>query len=424
MKKGMSLPLLKKYFGILLSIALLVFSYSEPMLSLRTIEQQVHIRKGEAYKLPKAAKGYFSASPDKALEVLGFTGQAGDSIKEIPTLNDHLYEVTINLLGIIPVKKVSVHVRNDIVLVPGGTSIGVTLHTRGALVVGLSSITAASGSQVSPASAAGVQAGDLIEKINGVEVKDAAHLAQLCNASSDSVELTILRNGEQFIVHIRPVLDPSDGKYRMGMWVRDSTAGVGTLSFYDSVKKWYAALGHAITDVDTRASLTVREGEIVQSNIIDIVHGTQGEPGELRGTFGATSLPLGTIETNSQYGIFGRMYKEYHNPLYPGGVPMAYPEEVSVGPALMLTTLNDEGIKQYNCRIIKANPQNSPAQKGMVVEITDSKLLKATGGIVQGMSGSPIIQNGKLIGVVTHVFINDPTKGYCMYTLWMKQQME
>ncbi len=426
MKKGISVPSLKKLFGVLLSIALVLFSYSEPMLSLRAIDSQVHIYEGEPYKLPKAANGFFSASrEEKALEASGFKGQIGDSLNEaVLSLQGHPYEVTINLLGIIPVKRVSVHVRNEIVLIPGGASIGVTLHTRGALVVGLSSITTANGSQASPASAAGVQAGDLIEKINGIEVKDAAHLAQLCNESSDSVELTLLRNDEQIIVQMRPALDPSDGKYRMGMWVRDSTAGVGTLSFYDPIKKWYAALGHAITDVDTRASLTVRDGEIVQSSIVDIVQGTQGEPGELRGTFGATSLPLGTIETNSQYGIFGRMYKEYHNQLYPKGVPMAYPEEASVGPALILTTLSDEGVKEYNCRIIKVNPQNSPAQKGMVVEITDAKLMKTTGGIVQGMSGSPIIQNGKLIGVVTHVFINDPTKGYCMYTLWMKQQME
>ena len=144
-------------------------------------------------------------------------------------------------------------------------------------MVGVSTIALSNGQAVSPAAAAGIQAGDLLEKANGVEIKDAAHLLALCNEGSDSVELTLVRNGERMNVTVYPALDPADGKYRMGMWVRDSTAGVGTLSFYDPASGWYAALGHAITDVDTRSNLTVRrEGEIVQSSIVDIVQGTQG----------------------------------------------------------------------------------------------------------------------------------------------------
>ncbi len=421
MKKGF-LSYLRSLFCIALCAALLIFNYTEPMSSIRRLSGDMHIQAGQSYTLPIAFNGLFTASTDD--ETLEVSSQTDQTLAEVTgDIGGHASNITIRLFGVIPVRQISVYVRNDVTLVPGGSSIGVTLHTRGALVVGVSTITLSNGQEMSPAAAAGIQAGDLVEKINGVEIENAVHLAQLCNESSDLVELTILRGNERFTVQMRPALDPADNQYRMGMWVRDSTAGVGTLSFYDPATKWYAALGHAITDVDTRASLTVRDGEIVQSNIVDIVQGAQGEPGELRGTFGAGSLPLGTIETNSQYGIYGRMYDKYYNALYPHGLPMAYPEEAHVGPAKLLTTLSDEGVKAYDCEIIKVNPQSSPAQKGMVIEITDPKLLETTGGIVQGMSGSPIIQDNKLIGVVTHVFINDPTKGYCMYVQWMQQQI-
>ena len=391
------------------------------MASLRKLSEDIHVQAGKSYALPLGTSDLFTASSDD--ETLAVSSYEDETLAEATGSGSNTSHLTIRLLGVIPVKQINIHVRDEVTLVPGGTSIGVTLHTRGALVVGITSITLSDGQEVSPAASAGIQAGDLIEKANGIEIKDAAHLAQICNESQDKVSLSLVRGGQQMNVDLRPALDPAEGKYRMGMWVRDSTAGVGTLSFYDPSSKWYAALGHAITDVDTRQSLTVREGEIVQSNIVDIVQGAQGEPGELRGEFNEASLPLGTIENNSQYGIYGRMYKDYYNPLFPEGLPMAYPEEVQLGPAQLLTTLNDEGIKPYSCKIIKLNPQESPAPKGMVIEITDPDLMEATGGIVQGMSGSPLIQNGKLIGVVTHVFINDPTKGYCMYVQWMQQQI-
>jgi len=422
LKKGL-LPFIRNAIGVAACAALLFFNYTEPMVSLRNLSDDVHIRAGATYTLPVSVGKLFTVSADD--DSLAVSGTEDETLAEVTGgSGGHTTHVTLKLLGVIPVKEISVYVRGEIILVPGGTSIGVTLHTRGALVVGISTIVLSDGQKISPAAAAGIQAGDLVEKANGVEIENAEHLLELCNESRDSVDLTIVRNGERMTVTVRPALDPADNVYRMGMWVRDSTAGVGTLSFYDPASNWYAALGHAITDVDTRSNLTVRDGEIVQSNIVDIVQGTQGEPGELRGTFNKESLPLGTIETNSQFGIYGKMYQEYRNPLFPNGVPMAYPEDVKLGDAEILTTLNKDGIKAYRCKIIKVNQQSGPAPKGMVVEITDPVLMAATGGIVQGMSGSPIIQNGKLIGVVTHVFINDPTKGYCMYAQWMEQQIQ
>lgn len=409
-----------KLLGVALCAVLIVFNYIGPFSQLRNIASDIHIKSGETYILPITQNEYLYADTlDDALEV----SSSKDETLAIASGELQESSITISLMGIIPVKQIDVHVRDTVTLVPGGSSIGVTLHTKGALVVGVSSILLSSGEEVSPASAAGIQAGDLIEKVNGVEIRDAAHLSELCNETKDSVTLTIKRDKETITTTLKPALDSSDNKMRMGMWVRDGTAGVGTLSFYDPEYNWYAALGHAITDVDTRSSLTVRDGEIFQSTIVDIIQGTQGEPGELRGTFGSASLPLGTIEVNSQYGIYGKMYQPYRNALYQNGITMAYPEEAVTGPASILTTLSDSGVKAYDCNIIKVNPQSSPSQKGMVIEITDEELLEATGGIVQGMSGSPIVQNSKLIGVVTHVFINDPTKGYCMYALWMRDQL-
>lgn len=410
-----------KAIGVLMCMALLGFYFSEPVSSIRRLPEDVHILVGEQYELPIDLPAVFQV--DSAQELLEASHQRAETLQEAtgqePEQTDAV--VCVRLFGI-AIKQVDVHVRESVTLIPGGSSIGVTLHTKGALVVGIGAVETDEG-EISPAASAGVQAGDVIERINGIEIKSSSHLAQICNDSEGQVQLTISRNGERIEAKLHPVQDPTDKAYRMGMWVRDSTAGVGTLSFFDPNSNWYAALGHAVMDVDTRSNLTVREGEIVQSTIVDIVQGAQGEPGELRGTFGASSLPLGTIEANGDYGIYGQMYQGYRNALFPDGLSMGYPEEAKLGPAQILTMLDDEGVKAYDCEIVKVNQQGQPSPKGMVVEITDETLLKKTGGIVQGMSGSPLIQEGKLVGVVTHVFINDPTKGYCMYAQWMQRQI-
>lgn len=412
-----------RFAGWFLSAGLLALNYTPAFSAIRELPDSVHIQAGERYELPVSLPAPFTVdSPEQALMVAAGQAETLEEATGIPQAEESEAAIAVRLFGV-PVKRVALAVRESVQLVPGGNSIGVTLYTRGALVVGVSMVDTAKGA-LSPAAAAGIQAGDIIEAADDARIESAAHLAELCNACDGSIRLTISRGEEVFETELSPVLDQADGRYRMGMWVRDSTAGVGTLSFYDPETNWYCALGHGVMDADTRSNLTVREGEIVQSSIVDIVHGEQGEPGELRGTFGATSLPLGTIEDNGDYGIYGEMYQQYRNPLYPEGLPMAYPEEVEEGEAALLTTLDDGGIRAYACSIIKSSQQSAPAPKGMVVEITDPDLLSATGGIVQGMSGSPIVQNGKLIGVVTHVFVNDPTRGYCMHAQWMHEQIK
>jgi len=337
---------------------------------------------------------------------------------------DGTAEVHFNVLGI-TIKTIKVTVGQDKRLIPGGQSIGVMLYTNGALVVGASDIVTNSGQSVNPAKDAGLRSGDVIEKVNGQGVENASQLSELINQdSSDTIELTVRRENEEQKIKITPVLDSTDQVYKLGVWVRDSTAGVGTMTFYDPQTKRYAGLGHAITDADTGKQLSIREGEIIESKIIEVVKGVQGTPGELRGYFNPMSELLGTIRKNTSFGIYGETKKEMSGALYPQGLPVGARDLVELGEASILCTLDDSGVREYRVKIIKLNRQESAQQKSFIVEVTDPALLAKTGGIVQGMSGSPVIQNGKLIGAVTHVFVNDPTRGYGLYIDWMLNEIQ
>lgn len=342
----------------------------------------------------------------------------------ISSENTGTADVSIDLLGFIPVKNIKVTVVDEKYLIPGGQSIGVMLYTKGALVVGTMDVVTEDGQRVNPAKKAGLNPGDVIEKLNGVEIKNTQHMTELINnLNEEDVKLSIRRHNEEKEITITPVKDSEDGLLKLGVWVRDSTAGVGTLTFYDPFTKSFAGLGHAISDVDTGELLIVKEGEIVSSEIIEIVKGEAGEPGELKGSFDVNNEVIGNITKNTDFGIYGISEKGIENNLYSEALPAAKRDEIQLGDATLLCSLNNEGVKEYKCKIIKLNSQNSPKQKSMEIEITDERLLSQTGGIVQGMSGSPILQNGKIIGAVTHVFVNDPTKGYGIYVDWMLNEL-
>lgn len=342
----------------------------------------------------------------------------------ITTDNTGTTDISLDLMGLIPIKNIKVTVAEEKSLIPGGQSIGVMLYTNGALVVGTMDITTEEGKIINPAREAQLYPGDVIEYLNGEEIVNAEHLSKLINETNSSVELGIRRDNDQKTIVVTPVKDVQDNMLKLGVWVRDSTAGVGTLTFYDPSSKRFGGLGHAISDVDTGKQLSVKDGEIVQSNIIEVVKGESGEPGELKGYFRPEDEVLGTISKNSQYGIYGETRKTLSNQVYTQPIETAPRDTVREGDASILCTLNDEGVKEYSCQIIKVNKQDSPAQKSFVVQIDDERLLNTTGGIVQGMSGSPVIQNGKLIGAVTHVFVNDPTKGYGLYIDWMLNEIK
>ena len=301
-------------------------------------------------------------------------------------------------------------------LIPGGQVVGVALKTEGVLVVARGNKSDGGGE---------LRVGDVILSVQGSRVDSAKALLAHVNASdSDIVEMDVLRRGKTVSVNALAVRDSADGPRKLGVWVRDSTAGVGTLSYIDPLSGAYGALGHAIVDGDTGDMVVVREGAILHADVVGIARGDSGRAGELRGSFLKENRQIGSLELNSVFGIYGVMDKLQGNALYPDGLPAAGRSEVRVGPAQILATVDGGGMQAYDVEITKCVRQDEPAQKGITLRVTDQRLLQKTGGIVQGMSGSPIIQNGKIVGAVTHVYLSDSTQGYGMYIEWMLEKSE
>ena len=372
--------------ALLLLAAWMIFSPTAQ--ALRSLPDTYRLTVGQAYALDTGAA--VLSSQDERLEWKENTLRAREQVDA---------EVTVNLLGLFPIGRMRVTAGEEKRLMPGGAAVGVALATKGVLVVGVSDVAGRS-----PAQSAGLKAGDVIESVNGQEVNTSQELTGLVASSQGApLRLTFQRGGNRRTVTLTPSLDSASGVYRMGAWVRDSTAGVGTLSYYSPDDGTYGALGHAISDADTGNLLPVRMGSLMRAEIVDVKRGQKGEPGELRGSFLREQVILGDIEENTNLGIFGKMDEPYVNPLYPDGLPIGYQETVKTGPATILSTIGGEGIAEYTVEITQAVRQMAPAPKSMVIRVTDTRLLEITGGIVQGMSGSPILQNGRIVGAVTHV---------------------
>jgi len=333
-------------------------------------------------------------------------------------------EMKVKLFGTIPLKTVKVNVVPDLKVVPGGQTIGVKIHSDGILVVGHHLIQVSSNTKNSPGELADIRLGDLIVRMNGEEIYDVSKVADIVNQAGKSkkpIELVIKRNGKRHNAVVQPGFDVNDQTYRLGIYIRDSAAGVGTLTFYAPKQGMFGALGHVITDMDTRTAVIPRGGEVVHSSVSSISKSHNGEPGEKRAHFFKEHDVLGNIQKNTQFGIFGSMKRAPEHGAMNERIPVAFAEEVKEGPAEILTVVNGQKVERYKIEVVHTAKQESPATKGIIIRITDPRLLEKTGGIVQGMSGSPIIQNGKLIGAVTHVFVNDPTSGYGCYIEWMLQ---
>ena len=309
--------------------------------------------------------------------------------------------------------------KKDIELCAGGNSVGVRVSTDGVLAVGYSDLTTINGEVASPAQNGGIQIGDRLISINGNKIKNSKDLSKKINESkSENVEILIERNGEEITKNIN-LSKNGDGDYKIGLWVRDSTAGVGTLTFYDKESGKYGAIGHPITDSETEKILSIKNGDLLNSSIISIKKGVKGNPGELRGIFSSDKKPIGNVTGNTQCGIFGSMNTENLKNINNKTYKVGWRDEIQPGPAQIITTIDEEGPKLYDIEIMKLAKQDSISTKSMVIKITDERLLEKTGGVVQGMSGSPIIQNDKIIGAVTHVLVNKPEVGYGIYIEWM-----
>lgn len=329
-------------------------------------------------------------------------------------------DVTLTMGGF-PIKEVNVDVAPDIRVVPGGQSIGVKLNTVGVLVVGFHLVQTKDGEK-SPGETAGIKVGDIITEINGTEVQemsDVAPLVKKAGKKSETLDVTVMRDKKELHKELKPLKDKDSDAYQIGLYIRDSAAGIGTLTFYDPDSMKYGALGHVISDMDTKEAIKVHDGKIVRSTVTSIDKGNNGQPGEKIAKLTPERSPLGSVKENSPFGIFGKLNREPQNALTEKAIPIALSSEVEEGPAKIYTVVEGNKVEAFDIKVVSSIPQKFPATKGLVIKITDPELLKKTGGIVQGMSGSPIIQNGKLIGAVTHVFVNDPTSGYGVHIEWM-----
>jgi len=314
----------------------------------------------------------------------------------------------LKLFGFVPIKTVEVDIVPKIDLIPCGNTIGVKINICGAMIVGFAEIHSADGKKYNPAKNAELKIGDVIKKVNGNFVENIDILSKIVeNGKGEDLTVEVARGNLTQTVHVKPELAREDNAYKIGAFVRDSTSGIGTLTFIEPKSKVFAALGHPIADSDTGGIISVGNGQILRSNIVGVQKGARGSPGELRGVFGG-SQKIGNIQQNNDAGIYGKMetVNTENKPM-----PIAMRSEIKEGKAYILSNIEGDKVEKYEIEIQKVM-RNSYDNKGIVIKVTDERLIKKTGGIVQGMSGSPIIQNDKLVGAVTHVFVNDPTRGY------------
>ncbi len=330
------------------------------------------------------------------------------------------YTLEIKFLGIIKVKNVTVSVNEAQKVIAGGIPVGIYIKTNGILVVDVGQVTTAYGIIEAPSKGI-LQTGDYVEKVNGIAVNSKEELVNLINEyGRDYVELEINRDGENMNVKLLPVLD-KDNNYKIGVWVRDDCQGLGTLTYVD-MNGNFGTLGHAISDSDTGEIVDIRTGSLYTARIWSLVKGEEGSPGEVIGSinYGDENY-LGEIDANSEIGVYGHVDDNIY--AFSGNevLTVAYKQDIIKGTAYVRTFVEGK-IRDYEISIDEVNYSDESVNKGIVFHVTDEKLLNATNGIIQGMSGSPIIQNGKFIGAVTHVFVKDPTKGYGIFAETMLEQ--
>ena len=369
-----------------------------------TLPDRYYLAKGSRFSLGDSSLIQTSSNDGYPLSVYSSTGNT--------------FRMDLRLLGLINIKPVSVQVVDRRVVALCGTPFGIKMVTDGVMVVGTGAVTDCNSRAVSPAQTAGIQEGDIILSINGEKISSKKQLTKLVESSAGQPLSLVVRRGEQLTsLHLSPVRSSLDNSYHLGLWVRDSSAGIGTMTFYDPNNGCFAGLGHAICDVDTGQLMPLSQGEIVEASIIGVHAGKSGSPGQLQGAFVA-NRSIGSLYTNSYNGVYGRLLSQ---PVDAQTIPMAQCQEVRQGPVKILTTVSGQKPQLFDACIEKLSLSQDEPTKNMVLRITDPDLLELSGGIVQGMSGSPIIQDGMLVGAVTHVFVNDQTRGYGIFAENMQE---
>ncbi len=329
-------------------------------------------------------------------------------------------DLGVSIFDTIPLKNISVSVIPKISVIPLGDSIGMKLYTKGVLVVGMSEI---EGNK--PYENSGIEEGDRIVRIDNIEITCTDDLVETVNKSKGKeleVKYVKEENDTEMVVNIIPA-KTGENEYKLGLWVRDAAAGVGTVTFYEPISGKFASLGHGITDVDTGSLVKIANGELVKAHILSILKGQKGIPGELRGTIdGGTKL--GEVYNNTSFGIFGKLENVNNFEISNlNEMEVLARDKIKTGKAQIICEIETGNKKYYDIEIEKIYYGNNSDNKSMLIKVTDKELLEKTGGIIQGMSGSPIIQDGKFVGAVTHVLVNDPTTGYGVFADLMLKEM-
>ncbi len=390
---------MKKYSITFFSLFLIVFlccSIYFPMQEIMSLENGflVELNDIESVNENKTFGDFFKAELKEKEKIVG-----GQKVKQ--------GEVVFKLFGFIPVKKVDVVLANDDEYYVGGVPIGLSICSDGAIVVSEENDVATS-----------LKEGDIITQINGQEIESLNQIEDILQESGEEAEVKFLRKNKELKTLIKTTRDENSGKLKLGLWVKDDITGVGTLTFVNKKTKEYGALGHPIVEANSGNVVPVANGNIYECNLIGINKGKRNAPGELRCVFVSNSKSKGTIENNSKFGINGVLSDVKGLVDENVTAKLGGRLGVKMGKAYIASSIS--GIREeYEIEIIKANYQKSADDKSIVFRVKDKRLLEMTGGIVQGMSGSPIIQDGKIVGAVTHVFLNDPTKGYGVYVDWM-----
>ncbi len=319
------------------------------------------------------------------------------------------FDVELKLFGLVPFAKTSIEIVDEMYVSVLGTPFGMKIYTEGVVVVALSDVDSENGN-CNPAGNCGLKIGDTIMSVDGEKVYTNEDVARIIESSEGrNQNIVINRDGKIITLTLTPAKSKSTGLYKAGIWVRDSSAGIGTLTFYSPINNIICGLGHGVTDADTGKLLPLSTGEIVGAEIVSYAKSSKGAPGELNGRI--TTVKYGELVLNSEKGVYGTLSGNVDKS---NMIKIALKQEIGDGDAYIITTISGQTPKMYTCEI-KRYQSGDKNYQNMIIKITDTELLSATGGILQGMSGSPIIQNGKLIGAVTHVLVDDPTKGYAIF---------
>ena len=396
---------------ILLVFLFIIYIY---ILVIYHIPDKITIFEGEDISL-KTFFGITLHAEEDVLTVSADTGQ-----KTINTVGNE--KVSVKLFDKLFIKNVDVSVLPRTTVIPVGNIAGVKLYTNGVLVVGMSEIEGEDSKTYKPYENSGIEEGDTIVKVNNTMIYSTEDLIENVNLSNgENVKIEYIHEKETKECSIRPV-KTNEEEYKLGLWVRDSAAGVGTVTFYEPETQQFGALGHGITDIDTGDLLNISSGEFVTAKVLNIKKGEDGNPGKIQGTVEEQET-IGEITKNTEFGIYGKIEDASSlNIDMSKEMEVALRDEIQTGKATILCSLDNQTVKEYEIEITKIYRENNYNNKSMEIKLTDQALIEKTGGIIQGMSGSPIIQNGKFVGAVTHVFVDSATEGYAVFgDLMLKQ---